>query len=74
MRSPIIRKDTDMIRVISDIPVMDDTAGILHIQELAGNSDETKPTDGLANGSMFLETDTGLIALYDEDDGWGEAQ
>lgn len=62
------------IRVISDIPVMDDSGNLLHIQELAGSSDEPKPTDGMANGSLFLETDTGLISVFDEDDGWGTAQ
>lgn len=62
------------IRVISDIPVMDDSGNLLHIQELAGPSDETKPTAGMANGSLYLETDTGLISVYDEDDGWGTAQ
>lgn len=58
------------IRVISDIPVMDDSGNVLHIQELAGPSSGTKPTDGMANGSLFLETDTGYIYVFDEDDGW----
>lgn len=62
------------IRVISDTPTMDDSGNLLHILELAGPSDESKPTDGVANGSLFLETDTGLISVYDEDDGWGTAQ
>ena len=62
------------IRVISDIPVMDDSGNILHIQELAGDSNESKPTTGMANGSLYLETDTGMISVFDEDDGWGTAQ
>ena len=62
------------IRVISDILATDDSGNILHVQELAGPSSEAKPTAGLANGSLFLESDTGLIAVYDEDDGWGTAQ
>ena len=62
------------IRVISDILTMDADGNALHIQELAGSSDESKPTDGMANGSLFLETDTGLISVFDEDDGWGTAQ
>jgi hypothetical protein len=62
------------IRVISDLPVMDDSGNLLHVQELAGSSSETKPTAGMANGSLFLETDTGLISVFDEDDGWGTAQ
>lgn len=64
----------DKIRVISDLPVMDDSGNILHIQELAGDSNESKPTDGIANGSLYLETDTGLISVFDEDDGWGTPQ
>lgn len=62
------------IRVISDLPVVDDSGNLLHVQELAGSSSEAKPTAGMANGSMYLETDTGKIALFDEDDGWGTAQ
>lgn len=62
------------IRVISDILTTDDSGNLLHIQELAGPSDASKPTIGLANGSLFLESDTGKIAVFDEDDGWGEAQ
>ena len=62
------------IRVISDLPVMDDSGNILHVQELAGNSNESKPTAGMANGSLYLETDTGLISVFDEDDGWGTPQ
>lgn len=62
------------IRVISDLPVLDDSGNILHIQELAGDSNESKPTTGMANGSLYLETDTGLISVFDEDDGWGTPQ
>ena len=62
------------IRVISDILTTDDSGNLLHIQELAGPSGASKPTTGLANGSMFMETDTGKISLYDEDDGWGTAE
>ena len=62
------------IRVISDLPVMDDDGNLLHVQELAGSSSEAKPTAGMANGSLYLETDTGLISVFDEDDGWGTPQ
>lgn len=56
--------------MISDIPVLDDSGNVLHIQELAGPSSGKMPTDGMANGSLFLETDTGYIYLFDEDNGW----
>ena len=62
------------IRVLSDLLVVDDNGGILHVQELAGSSSEVTPTDGMANGSLVLETDSGLISVFDEDDGWGTAQ
>ena len=35
-------------------------------QELAGLSTDTKPTDGLATGSSFLEVDTSDVYFYDE--------
>jgi hypothetical protein len=64
----------DKIRVISDLPVLSGPSTILHVQLLSGPSEANKPTDGIANGSLYLETDTGLISVYDEDDGWGTAQ
>lgn len=35
--------------------------------QIAGTSDETKP-ENLATGSLFLEVDTGLVAMFDESD------
>lgn len=35
--------------------------------ELYGTSEDTKPTAGYANGSTFLEVDTGKIYLFNED-------
>ena len=58
------------IRVLKDTPVMDDSGNLLHVVELAGDSSETKPTTGIAKGSMYMETDTRKVYLYDEDDGW----
>lgn len=60
------------IRILKDTPVMNDSGLILHAVEMAGPSSETKPTAGLANGSMFLETDTRKVYLFDEDDGWDQ--
>lgn len=62
------------IRVIHKSPVLNDLGVILSVVELAGPSSETKPTTGLANGSLFLETDTGKIFIFDEDDGWSEVE
>lgn len=35
--------------------------------EYAGLSTDTKPTDKVATGSLFLEVDTGDVYAYDED-------
>lgn len=61
------------IRVLHKAPVLNDLGVILSVVELAGPSSESKPTTGFANGSLFLETDTGKIYIFDEDDGWKEA-
>ena len=34
--------------------------------ELAGSSSETKPIGTLIDGSLFLETDTGDVYVYNE--------
>ena len=36
--------------------------------ELAGKSTETKPTTNLADGSLYMETDTGDVYIFDETD------
>lgn len=33
--------------------------------ELRGSSGDSKPTEGIGNGSTFLETDTGKLYIYD---------
>ena len=39
--------------------------------KFAGNSSDSKPTDGIITGSSFLEVDTGITFLFDEDvAGW----
>lgn len=41
--------------------------------ELAGLSSDTKPTDGLATGSIFTEVDTGTVFFFDDaSDTWVE--
>lgn len=45
----------------------------LKTQELRGNSNDTKPIEGIGNGSTFLETDTGKLYIYDLDsETWNE--
>lgn len=62
------------IRVIDDLPVMDDIGNVIHAQVLAGPSDdrEAMGTGHLANGTLFLESDTGKLYAFDEDSGWKE--
>lgn len=42
------------------------TADGKFIRTYFGNSNESKPTDKLADGSVFVETDTGKAHLFDE--------
>lgn len=37
-----------------------------HIQTIFGASTESKPTTGMADGSVFVETNTGKAYLFDE--------
>ena len=47
--------------------ILDDQTRLVKI---AGNSDETPPTEGIATGSQFAVTDGGEIKMYDETKGW----
>lgn len=39
----------------------------------AGDSEETKPTDNICDGSVFTETDTGTTYIFSEaDNQWNE--
>ena len=37
-----------------------------NIVTIYGNSEETKPTSGISDGSVFIETDTQYVYMYDE--------
>lgn len=44
-----------------------------HYIEAAGLSTDTKPTEDLVTGSLFLEVDTGTVYAYDEVSGtWNQ--
>lgn len=47
--------------------ILDDQTRLVKI---AGNSDETPPTEGISTGSQFAVTDGGEIKMYDETKGW----
>ena len=38
-------------------------------KEISGDSDETKPTTGIIDGSIFAESDTGKVYFFNETDG-----
>ena len=54
-----------MIRATNEIII--DIENNKRIANLFGTSEDTKPTDGYANGTIFMEVDTGKIFLFDED-------
>ena len=64
------------VRVLDSIPVMCEDGSLKYAQLLAGSSNDMSEvdTDILANGTAYVQTDTAMTALFDEDDGWGEAQ
>ena len=52
-----------------------ETGAALYTAELYGTSSDSKPTTGYANGSTFLEVDTGKIYLFNETtSAWVELQ
>lgn len=58
-----------MIRVINAHTVV---RGQAKYYEFAGTSDDTKPTEGIATGSLFHEVDTKKVYAFNEDASSGE--
>ena len=55
------------------VSFLDSNGQTVQMSDLYGLSTDTKPTTGLANGSMFVEVDTGKLFLFNEDTGeWSE--
>jgi hypothetical protein len=50
------------MRIVSEQPCADGK----YIRTYFGNSNESKPTSYLADGSVFVEVDTGKVFLYNE--------
>ncbi len=63
----------EKIRILDEQPA-ENAGSLLYIRTLAGSSDASKPTSLLANGSVYIETDTGKVFIFDEDNGWTEMQ
>lgn len=64
-----------MISVISADFDRIENQNIINRSQLVGLSTDTKPTTGIANGSTFLEMNTGKIFMFNEDgNAWVEVQ
>lgn len=50
----------------------DNSGNPVYLAKLAGDSNESKPTSGIVDGSTWEETDTGKSYIYDEIAGWAE--
>lgn len=35
-------------------------------KEISGDSTDTKPTAGICDGSLFVESDTGVVSFFNE--------
>lgn len=59
-----------MVRITVETPLNGETRYI----EAAGLHDDSKPTAGIATGSLFLEVDTGDVYAFAEGDSpaWGK--
>ena len=64
-----------MIRSKNAILVEVANGEALTMADLFGTSNDSKPTAGYANGSVFLEVDTGKVYLFNETtSAWVELQ
>ena len=64
-----------MIRETSVTRFSLENGAVKIIATLYGNSTDTKPTENFANGSSFVEVDTGKLYLFDEEaSSWVEVQ
>lgn len=61
------------VRATNIVSVLVNEHEVRAIANLFGTSSDAKPTEGYANGSTFLEVDTGKIFLFNETTGaWVE--
>ena len=56
-----------MVRILSEQAMVHVDAGWIKYIEAVGLSTDTKPTELIATGSLFLEIDTSEAYFYDED-------
>lgn len=59
------------VRFYKSVPVeFEDGLCTKKYAEGSCSSTDTKPTEGIAEGSSLTETDTGNVYLYNETNGW----
>lgn len=62
-----------MIREIKIVPLTYGDDGVKYYEMAGLSTTDTKPTSGVATGSLFLEVDTGDVYAYDEaGESWGK--
>lgn len=54
------------MRKLVERPFTRENGDMLNYVEITGASDETKPTTGIVDGSIFVETDTGDVYFFSE--------
>lgn len=54
-----------MVRILKQ-----ENLGQVRYVELSCSSEDTKPLEDIANGSVAIEADTGFVYFYDETSGW----
>lgn len=60
-----------MLRMTTVAEFTDPESGmVLRKVEGACLSTDDKPTVAIASGSIIVETNTGVVSFYDEDEGW----
>ena len=59
------------MRIISDF-VTTENGRAVNMMEVLCTSGDTKPTDGVATGSIAVEVDTGNVFFFNEDANEGE--
>ena len=54
-----------MRELVSRIIAVENGENIVY-KEISGDSTDTKPTAGICDGSLFVESDTGVVSFFNE--------
>ena len=54
-----------MRELVSRIIAVENGENIIY-KEISGDSTDTKPTEGICDGSIFSESDTGVVSFFNE--------